>query len=285
MSDSVAAERRALERRIEAGDRRASIELAELALSVVGDDDVDALEAAAALVRDAIAKCRGDGELLALAWELVPESIVAWAPAWKEKPTLESAHRDLGRDSSLTALVEGLLAFHAARWGDAARNLGEVPDDALAAHYLGCALERLGRAKEADRELARAAKLDPERWPKPARMSAKEFESCVLAAQAELPDEIREAIEERFSLVVEDFPSDEAVARGLDPLNLGECRGRDLSELEDGAPAEVVLYKKNLEKICGSKDELVEEIRVTLFHELGHALGFGEEGVDDLGLA
>jgi len=279
------AERRALEKRIRAGDLEASIDLAALALEVVGDDDVDALNAAAELVRDAIAKCRGDAALLAQAWELVPESIVAFAPAWKEERTLEAARRDLGSESSLTALVEGLLAFHAARWQEAARVLAEVPDDAVAAHYSGCALERLGKKKESDEELARAAELDAERFVKPVRMTDAEFEACVLAAKDELPDEVRDAIDERFTLVVEDFPADSAVASGLDPLNLGECRGRDLSELEDSAPAEVVLYKKNLEKICGSKEELVEEIRVTLFHELGHALGFGEEGVDDLGLA
>src|SRR5579872_6414209 len=104
--DDLEAERRALVKRIEAGDKKAAIELAWLALEGVGDDDVDALEATAGLVRDAIERCRGDALLLAEAWELVPESIVAYAPAWKEKPTLAAAGRDLGRESSLTALVE-----------------------------------------------------------------------------------------------------------------------------------------------------------------------------------
>jgi predicted Zn-dependent protease with MMP-like domain len=30
--------------------------------------------------------------------------------------------------------------------------------------------------------------------------------------------------------------------------------------------------------------ELVEQIEVTLLHELGHYLGFDEDGVDELGL-
>jgi predicted Zn-dependent protease with MMP-like domain len=44
------------------------------------------------------------------------------------------------------------------------------------------------------------------------------------------------------------------------------------------------LFQRNLERIARDEEELVEEIRITLFHEIGHRLGFDEEGVDALGL-
>jgi predicted Zn-dependent protease with MMP-like domain len=284
VSDEIEAERRALERRARAGDKDALLDLAHLAVQAAPDDDEEALRAGAALVREAIEKCRGDEALVEQAWEVAAESIIAFAPAWPEGETLAAIERDLDPALSLVFLLRGLLAFYAGRWEEAAKALREVGEDAVAAHWRGCALERLGREKEADRELARAAKLDPERFVKPLRMKEAEFRACVEEAWRELPDEIRSAVEERCALVVEDYPAESAVAQGLDPLNLGEFRGDDLGEVERDA-SEVVLYKKNLEKLAASKADLIEEARVTLFHEIGHALGFDEEGVDDLGLA
>lgn len=282
--EDIEEQRRDLENRARKGDREALIDLADLALRVAGDDDEDALRASAKLVRDAIAKCRDDERLLLEAWELVPEGIIAFARAWPEEETNAAADRDLGAEDPVASLVRGLLAFYSARWADAASHLRAVEEDAVAAHYLGCALERAGRDAEADRELARAARLDPERFVRPLRLAEEDFRVCMETAFAELPGEIRAAVAGRCALVVEDYPADGAVANGLDPLNLGEFRGDTLGEVERSA-SEVVLYKKNLEKICSSRDDLLEEARVTLFHEVGHALGFEEDGVDDLGLA
>ena len=54
-------------------------------------------------------------------------------------------------------------------------------------------------------------------------------------------------------------------------------------------PVEVILmlylFRHNLEAATGSREELEREIGITLYHELGHALGFDEEGVEGLGLA
>ena len=47
----------------------------------------------------------------------------------------------------------------------------------------------------------------------------------------------------------------------------------------------VILFKSNLEKICRDRDELVEQIQITLRHEIGHHLGLSEEDMERLGLA
>ena len=50
-------------------------------------------------------------------------------------------------------------------------------------------------------------------------------------------------------------------------------------------PNRIFLFQRNLERMSASREELQEQIRVTLYHELGHYLGFEEEDMDDLGLA
>ena len=46
----------------------------------------------------------------------------------------------------------------------------------------------------------------------------------------------------------------------------------------------VILFKKNLEKICRDRDELIDQIQITLRHEIGHHLGLSEEDLEGLGL-
>jgi predicted Zn-dependent protease with MMP-like domain len=77
-------------------------------------------------------------------------------------------------------------------------------------------------------------------------------------------------------------------APGTPPDILGLFAGPTLAE-RGGAPSPdlpptIFLFQRNLERASRSRAELRDEIRTTLYHELGHALGFDEEGVDELGL-
>jgi len=57
------------------------------------------------------------------------------------------------------------------------------------------------------------------------------------------------------------------------------------SEYETGAlPPRIFLFQRNLERACRTHADLLEQIRVTLYHEVGHMLGFDERGVAELGL-
>ena len=47
----------------------------------------------------------------------------------------------------------------------------------------------------------------------------------------------------------------------------------------------VILFKRNLEKVCRSREELIEQIQVTVKHEIGHHLGLDEDDLERLGLA
>ena len=46
----------------------------------------------------------------------------------------------------------------------------------------------------------------------------------------------------------------------------------------------MLLFKRNLEKIASSRAELIKQIRITVWHEIGHYLGKDEEELEKLGL-
>ena len=46
----------------------------------------------------------------------------------------------------------------------------------------------------------------------------------------------------------------------------------------------VFLYKKNIERASRNRDDIREEIRITLLHETGHFFGLSEKELEDMGL-
>jgi predicted Zn-dependent protease with MMP-like domain len=130
----------------------------------------------------------------------------------------------------------------------------------------------------------------PQNIPPPIQLNEAEFEDTVRSAIATLPTEFQKALEE-VTVNVAPVPSREVI----DP-NEPEATPPDLlglfvgsSKLEEGEgpvplPPSIWIFQRNLERACASREDLEEEIAVTLYHELGHWLGFDEEGVAGLGL-
>jgi len=116
----------------------------------------------------------------------------------------------------------------------------------------------------------------------------KEVEFRVLAARAldALPDEFRRRME-NVAIVVENYPSaEDADGAGTAPEELlGLFHGVSRLDKEWGGtsgqlPERVVLYKRNIEAVCSSKEELAREIRLTVLHEIGHYFGLSEAEIE-----
>jgi predicted Zn-dependent protease with MMP-like domain len=104
------------------------------------------------------------------------------------------------------------------------------------------------------------------------------FDDHVRAALDELPPHIASALE-NVAVVVEDENPD-------DPDLLGLYHGVPLPERGDMAgalPDKISIYRLPLEESFPDPDELRDEIRITVLHELAHYFGLDESRIADLG--
>jgi predicted Zn-dependent protease with MMP-like domain len=55
------------------------------------------------------------------------------------------------------------------------------------------------------------------------------------------------------------------------------------AEAEPMLPDRIVLYRQNILLACESEEEIIQEIRTTVLHEIGHHFGLDEDELDELG--
>lgn len=72
-----------------------------------------------------------------------------------------------------------------------------------------------------------------------------------------------------------------------DPTILGLYEGVALTERTHDhtgfLPDAIFIYKQALEAVCDSEEQLAHEVKVTVFHEVGHYFGMDEEQLHTLG--
>ncbi len=149
----------------------------------------------------------------------------------------------------------------------------------------GLVLEKLGLEPEARREFEKAHELAPEDFLAPITISPKEMEAVARRTLGDLPEDFREAIR-NVPVIIDDFPSRAFVRENptLGPQLLGLFTGNAHYESAP-APTAILLFRKNIEKVVADREELEEEIRKTLLHEIGHYLGLDEDDLQARGLA
>lgn len=71
--------------------------------------------------------------------------------------------------------------------------------------------------------------------------------------------------------------------RGL--LGLYRGRPRTCRSIDDEAslPDRITLYQRNIERMCRTREQIIREVRTTVFHEVGHHFGLEEEDLVALG--
>lgn len=110
-------------------------------------------------------------------------------------------------------------------------------------------------------------------------VSADHFEGLVEEALADLPEQLVQGLD-NLIFVIEDEPEDGSDVLGIyDGTALTERDQYGFGQLPD----RIVLFQGPLSRMCGTEDELYDEIWVTLVHELGHYHGIDEAGLHELG--
>lgn len=119
-------------------------------------------------------------------------------------------------------------------------------------------------------------------------LSDGEFDQAVQAALDEIPDDFRPYLD---NVVIEVRSRPDAALLSeyeeTDDL-LGLYVGVPLADkgperVGSPLPDRVLIFRDNLCEACDTREELIEEIRVTVLHEVGHHFGLDEDRLAELG--
>ena len=120
-------------------------------------------------------------------------------------------------------------------------------------------------------------------------LSKAQFASLVEKALRDLPPQFARFLEE-IPIEIHDRPTHRELRKlGLkqDDLLLGLYHGRPRTQrsVEDSGslPDVIYIFQEDVELCCDSEKELVEQVRTTVLHEIGHHFGMSEQDLDELG--
>lgn len=111
-------------------------------------------------------------------------------------------------------------------------------------------------------------------------MDRAEFEALVDRALDDIPDEIANLVENVVVLVEDEAPAH-------DPDLLGLYEGFALTDRQanhaGALPDRIFVFREPILDMCSDVDELVDEVRITVVHEIAHHFGIDDDRLHALG--
>ncbi len=120
-------------------------------------------------------------------------------------------------------------------------------------------------------------------------MNRLEFEELVRQAFESLPEEILVQID-NVDVVVNDYPSREhRRSNNLAPNETlyGLYEGIPQTDREGYGfvmPDKITIFQRPIEEACKDDADVVEQVRVTVVHEIAHHFGISDEALHEMGL-
>ncbi len=122
------------------------------------------------------------------------------------------------------------------------------------------------------------------------KVDRKHFRQLVREAVALLPDDLRREVR-NVDLVIETRPTREDLeVAGVGPGHtlLGLYHGIPLTMRGTNynlvLPDKISIYQEPIEAICSNDDEIREQVRITVLHELAHYFGIDDDRLHELGM-
>ncbi len=108
------------------------------------------------------------------------------------------------------------------------------------------------------------------------------FEELVAEALDGIPEALGSRMENVAVFVSDDHPFLLGLYEGI-PLTSRAGYGTPWSGLP--MPDRITIYRKPILRMCGSEDEVVHQVRVTVVHEVAHHFGIDDDRLRELGWA
>ncbi|HEY8533402.1 MAG TPA: metallopeptidase family protein [Micromonospora sp.] len=111
-------------------------------------------------------------------------------------------------------------------------------------------------------------------------MSRERFEELVSEALDEVPQELLTLMSNVVILVEDEPPPDEPDLLGLYEGHALTTRGWDYAGV---LPDRIIIFRNPILRICESEEDVVEEVKITVVHEIAHHFGIDDERLHALG--
>lgn len=113
-------------------------------------------------------------------------------------------------------------------------------------------------------------------------MSEEDFEIAVGDALDLIPEELMDRVDNVVFLIEEEPPED------IEPDTLGLYEGTPLTERDawwaaGSLPDRIFVYRGPTLRMCESVEEVIDEVRITVAHEIAHHFGIDDERLHELG--
>ena len=111
-------------------------------------------------------------------------------------------------------------------------------------------------------------------------VSREEFEELVAEALDLIPPELTGLLDNVVVVVEDDAPAD-------DPELLGLYSGIPLTErgswYAGALPDQITIFRNPTLAICDTREDVVEEVEITVVHEIAHHFGIDDDRLHELG--
>lgn len=120
------------------------------------------------------------------------------------------------------------------------------------------------------------------------RLTESDFEQLVVDVLDSLPESLLNMID-NVDVVIEPRPSREQLERmGIENGTLfGLYEGVPLTMRDSGysivPPDKITIFQRTIEQECSTAEEVAEQVRITVIHEVAHHFGIDEDRLDELG--